>query len=1216
VTPVLPEEAAKEVADIEARIEELNGTWLSPEIQVENDAALDEAIGLAERVMALRLEHQGNTEGVVRWRNAKGEPAEWYEVTESRLNVADLRRVRGLDAVAQAELVSLNGTDAEVGQLYAEGRYAEAQELTQRQLDIRRRVLGNEHADTLRSIGTMGLLLMYQGRLTEAEPYNREALDGFRRVLGDEHPETLTNLGNLGSLLESQGRLPEAEMYYREALDGFRRVLGDKHTNTLISNSNLGKLLLTQGRLSEAEPYCFEAMNGFRQVLGDTNPDTLISINNMGGLLESQGRRADAEPYYREALDGFRRVLGEQHPYTLFSISNMGALLSAQGRLAEAEPYYREVLEARRRVLGDDHPQTLLSINNLGSLLMSQGRMSEATSYIQEALEIHRRVLGNEHPNTLDSIAYMASLQKSQGRLSEAETYYREALEGRRRVLGDEHPDTLMSINNMGVLLESLGRRGDAEQHYHEALDGYRRLLGDEHPDTLTSVNNMAVLLEYQGRLSEAETYYRNALSTAEGLRLDVNGDASARARMAGAVNLPGIAAGYARVLLAQGRAAEALSVLERGRGRAGLDLLAGGRSTAEDALRATANVDRMSRYDAALAAEQVAQLAVFEAEARLSNAPDEQKATRRDIMLSSRRTLSEKTAAVFAELRGLVSAVDPLGAEQMLEALAPDETLLMWSWTEDGVLALVAREGVVRGVTVAKGKNETTHLNAVLNTLRSRIASRPSAGDTPYNTTLLAARDAAVPEALADLLAGSSSVITIVEGPLAGIPIELLVPDVRVVYAPSATIALRSRHDVHAGSDNFRSATMGTGVVLGDPIFAGNQTRPEPEYPKAGILLAMVTEDSNAEVAGLKRGDVLLTYGVHELTAAQDLGPAIASTAEALTTRSAAEDERPITVTVWRATQDGHGKTIAVNLAPGRLGVELSEAAPADGLRSMAALDRSAEVVAANESALEQVRFYGGTLSQLPATRLEATAVAAMLGDDAILLLGKDATAPKLREAIVATSPRVLHLATHGLMGSSDHPLLASIALTTPAEPTGEDNGFVTLGDILSTWVAQLHGTELVVLSACDTASAVRQGDTMMALPLGLLIGGADSVLASLWKVDDKATALLMARFYANWFGITESVRDIDGVTYSAGQPMSKLAALREAQQWLASLTVDQVDRITTGIDAAAIIQGTSREPSARRGRVVKAPDSQADSRPYDHPFYWSAFVLYGSPE
>tara|TARA_R110002072_G_scaffold42064_13_gene118257 strand:- start:44984 stop:48424 length:3441 start_codon:yes stop_codon:yes gene_type:complete len=404
-----------------------------------------------------------------------------------------------------------------MGSLFQDqGMFTEAESFCRKALEGRRRVLGNDHQDTLISINRMGLLLRSLGRLNEAVTYSREAMVGNQRVLGDDHPSTLASINNMGLLLSSQGKLAEAEFYYRKALEGSRRVLGNDHPSTITYINNIGIFYQSQGKLADAQPYLREAMEGNRRVLGDDHPNTMGSINNMGLLLSSQGKLAEAEPYYSEALEGYRRVLGTAHPDTLSSINNMGTLLFWQGKLAEAQPYLREALEGRRRVLGDDHPDTLASINNMGLLLSSQGKLAEAEPYYSEALEGSRRVLGDDHPDTLVSLTNMGGLLQSQGKLSEAEPYYREALEGMRRVLGDDHTSTLTLINNMGSLLQSQGKLAEAEPFLREALEGRRRVFGEDHAGTLTSINNMGSLLQSQGKLAEAEPYYREAL---EGLR-------------------------------------------------------------------------------------------------------------------------------------------------------------------------------------------------------------------------------------------------------------------------------------------------------------------------------------------------------------------------------------------------------------------------------------------------------------------------------------------------------------------------------------------------------------------------------------------------------------------------------------------------------------------------------------------------------------------------
>jgi CHAT domain-containing protein len=154
-----------------------------------------------------------------------------------------------------------------------------------------------------------------------------------------------------------------------------------------------------------------------------------------------------------------------------------------------------------------------------------------------------------------------------------------------------------------------------------------------------------------------------------------------------------------------------------------------------------------------------------------------------------------------------------------------------------------------------------------------------------------------------------------------------------------------------------------------------------------------------------------------------------------------------------------------------------------------------------------------GGRMPRLLASRHEANSIiAAAPPAERLEAVGFSAS----RET--ATSPelgryRIIHFATHGLL-NNDHPELSGIVLSLVDERGRAVDGFLRVHDIYNLNLP----ADLVVLSACSTALGKDvKGEGIIGLTRGFMYAGARSVMASLWKVDDEATAELMGHFYRN---------------------------------------------------------------------------------------------------
>ena len=292
----------------------------------------------------------------------------------------------------------------------------------------------------------IGLVYYHEGRSKEAEELFKQVMRISKRVLGEEHPDTLTSIANLASTYRNQGRWKEAEELFVQVIEISKRVLGEKHSFTLTNIAALALTYCYQRRWKEAEELFKQVMKINKRILGEEHPDTLSSIANLASIYRDQERWKEAEELFVQVMKISKRVLGEEHPDTLTSMANLASIYWDQGRWKEAEELEMQVMEISKRILGEEHPSTLTSIANLATTYRDQGRWKEAEKLEVQVIEMRKRVLGEEHPDTLTSMANLAFTFKSQSRSKEAISLMKICFKLRNQILGPTHPDTERSL--------------------------------------------------------------------------------------------------------------------------------------------------------------------------------------------------------------------------------------------------------------------------------------------------------------------------------------------------------------------------------------------------------------------------------------------------------------------------------------------------------------------------------------------------------------------------------------------------------------------------------------------------------------------------------------------------------------------------------------------------------------------------------------------------
>jgi tetratricopeptide (TPR) repeat protein len=243
-------------------------------------------------------------------------------------------------------------------------------------LEIRRRVLGEEHANTLISMNNLAVLYGKEGKWAQDEPLLSGAVNVQRRVFGDEHPNTLHFASNLGVVYRLEGKDAQAEAVLTKVVDAQRRVLGEAHPDTLRSMHELGLVYRAEGKSAQAEQLLLQVLEARRRALSPEHPDTLRSMSDLGAVYHDQGKDELAEPLLMKALEGGRRVLGS-NPDTWDTLGSLAEVELQVKRYANAEQLLREAVDTTEKTSPDAWNRYYFQ-GLLGASLAGQKQFAEA----------------------------------------------------------------------------------------------------------------------------------------------------------------------------------------------------------------------------------------------------------------------------------------------------------------------------------------------------------------------------------------------------------------------------------------------------------------------------------------------------------------------------------------------------------------------------------------------------------------------------------------------------------------------------------------------------------------------------------------------------------------------------------------------------------------------------------------------------------------------
>jgi CHAT domain-containing protein/tetratricopeptide (TPR) repeat protein len=392
------------------------------------------------------------------------------------------------------------------------GRIREAVPLLRASLVIRQLKLPKNHAQITQSLANLGVALHDIGQYQEAEERQKSVLEIQETREPQVVGELALILNNLGALYVETARFDDAERHLKRCLDLREKSAGKDSIEVADAAHNLSALYGKMGLYREAEALCRRSLQIREAKLGPTHPATAQSLDNLGGIHWKAGKFPQAEKLYLRSVEIYEKTLGKTHPKTASSLNSLALLYAGMDRSGESEIMFRRALAIREAAFGPDHPQVATTLGNMGVVLGGLGRTEEAEKLLVRSLKISEAKLSPDHPALATALNNLGAIYKDTNRLDEAFALHQRALGILETRFGKDHIELATLLNNIALLEAQRKGPAAALPLLQRALKLHEKHDGPEHTNTAVVIANLGSMYRKSGEFAKADEFFETSI--------------------------------------------------------------------------------------------------------------------------------------------------------------------------------------------------------------------------------------------------------------------------------------------------------------------------------------------------------------------------------------------------------------------------------------------------------------------------------------------------------------------------------------------------------------------------------------------------------------------------------------------------------------------------------------------------------------------------------
>lgn len=399
-----------------------------------------------------------------------------------------------------------------------QGRVKEAESIILKAYEIKKTLPTFDTLSIVSSYNALANIYNDLAEFSKAENYFHQALlllDKNKEAHSEWYQTTLRNFGY--SNIES-GKLAEAKTRLSEVLQLQKAVHGDEYPENGIVLITIANAELQLNQLTSAEQHANEGLTLITNIYGAEHYAVAKGLETLGLVFHKTGRSTEGINYYKKAAEINTKIFGKDSRHLSYTYSNLGIIYQDIGKYAQAELVLSESYRIREKIFGPDHPDCALSLANLGMVYMAQARFKDADKLLADAVSIYTRKGLTHTNNFLNIVNNIALMSDQQGNYEESKKLYFYILKTINEQEDKNHATLFVVLNNLSQINIHEKKYDSAIAYAGQAVELARKYFGVNTMDYIKSMNNLMAAQLEKGNLEQAQESFSELLPLCQNL--------------------------------------------------------------------------------------------------------------------------------------------------------------------------------------------------------------------------------------------------------------------------------------------------------------------------------------------------------------------------------------------------------------------------------------------------------------------------------------------------------------------------------------------------------------------------------------------------------------------------------------------------------------------------------------------------------------------------